>query len=59
MNDAEHVIALQKALAFWLPRVPAEDSERGTRIADDSYLLMGYPGDDEISAEDRGWIALI
>jgi hypothetical protein len=49
---------LQKALAFWLPHVPAEDTERGKRIGDDTYLLIGYEGEVAAGAEELGWIKL-
>jgi len=51
----EYITALQRALAFWLPNVPDEDSARAERIADDAMLLMCYDGPDEASAEDLGW----
>ena len=58
MNKKERIHALQKALMFWLPNVPAEDSEREKRIAADAYLLAGYSGIFEAGAEDLGWIEL-
>lgn len=54
----EEIQKLQKALRFWLPHVPPEDSERGNRIANDTYLLAGYQGEIEADAEERGWIRL-
>ena len=50
--------SLKRALAFWLPHVPEEDTARGDRIAADAYLLCCYEGRDEIDAETLGWIAL-
>ena len=58
MTDPEHIAALQRALAFWLPCVPNEDNQRADRIAEDSYLLMGYQGESECEAEQLGWISL-
>jgi len=49
---------LKRALAFWLPHVPEEDTTRGDRIAADAYLLCCYEGPDEVDAETLGWIAL-
>lgn len=49
---------LQKALAFWLPHVPAEGLEEILeRTGDDAMLLFGHDGD-ERCAEQRGWIVL-
>lgn len=58
MNDEETIRALQQALAFWLPRVPDEDSARADRIAADSYLLIGHMPPYESTAQDLGWIKL-
>lgn len=49
---------LQEALNFWLPHVPSEETERQKRIADDTYLLVGYEGSILADAEERGWIKL-
>lgn len=51
---------LQRALAFWLPKVPADDSlaEKCQRIGDDAYLLAGYVGSAEKCAEELGWVKL-
>lgn len=54
----QQIEQLQKAVAFWLPHVPPEDTERGQRIGDDTYLLIGYEGEMEADAEERGWIKL-
>lgn len=54
----EQAQKLQRALAFWMPHVPSEDTERGKRIGDDTYLLIGYEGEMEADAEERGWIKL-
>ena len=47
---------LQRALAFWLPHVPASDSARATRCGDDAMLLFGLEGDVVPGAEELGWI---
>jgi hypothetical protein len=49
---------LKKALAFWLPGVPAEDNARANRLAEDAALLVGYDGPYEHDAETLGWISL-
>lgn len=51
---------LQRALAFWLPCVPAEGPEEVLiRTGDDAMLLVGYdPTENEPTAEERGWISL-
>ena len=54
----KEVRQLKRALAFWLPHVPAEDTARGDRIAADAYLLSFYEGPDEVYAATLGWIAL-
>ena len=48
---------LQRALAFWLPKVPSSGSGRSTRCGNDAMLLVGYAGRLEPSADDLGWIA--
>lgn len=56
---AAEVQRLQRALRFWLPRVPVEESARAERVASDVFLLCGLsdlPSDD--TAESRGWITL-
>lgn len=53
------IARLQKALAFWLPGVPAVAGERGERISEDSFLLSGYEGEQEVDAESLGWIELV
>jgi hypothetical protein len=40
-DAAEIIAALQKALAYWMPKVFDD------RSAHDAYLLMGYKGEDE------------
>lgn len=47
---------LQTALAFWLPSVPANDSEAAERCGDDAMLLVGLAGPIKPSAEELGWI---
>jgi hypothetical protein len=49
---------LQRALAFWLPKVPSSGSGRATRCGNDAMLLVGYPRGMELEpgAEDLGWI---
>ena len=57
----QEVNRLQRALAFWLPKMPSSVPmcERyGERIGNDSFLLAGYNGPDEKSAEELGWINL-
>lgn len=49
---------LQRALAFWLPHVPSEDHPLQDRIAHDAFLLAGYSGPDEPSANELGHVAL-
>ena len=49
---------LQRALAFWLPNAPAEDTPKAKRIGDDAQLLLGYPDMGEGNAEELGWVQL-
>lgn len=49
---------LQRALDFWMPQVPGNDPEIADRAGDDAYLLAGFEGPTEKSAEDLGWITL-
>jgi chromosome segregation ATPase len=52
---------LQRALNFWLPKMPAGDddtSELFQRLGDDIALLVGYDGEMEAEAEERGWVTL-
>jgi hypothetical protein len=49
---------LQKAVAFWLPHVPPEDTERAERISKDTFLLIGYEGPMVPGAEELGWVKL-
>lgn len=62
--DAQHAEVcaerdrLQRALAFWLPMVPADDPEIADRAGDDAMLLMGFDGDLHPCAEELGWIKL-
>lgn len=49
---------LQRALAFWLPGMPLNGGEVFDRAAADAYLLIGYNGPTELSAEELGWITL-
>jgi len=48
---------LQRALAFWLPQVPSEDHSLHARAAHDSFLLAGYYGPSEPSANELGHVA--
>lgn len=48
---------LQKALAFWMPGVPAGDKQIAERAGNDAWLLAGLDGN-EPSAEELGWITL-
>jgi hypothetical protein len=50
------VTALQRALMFWMPTIAGNGTEAGERAAEDSYLLVCYPGSLEKSAEDLGWV---
>lgn len=57
----QEVQRLQRALAFWLPKMPESDalcSRYGDRIVDDSFLLAGYYGPEEPGAEELGWVKL-
>ena len=47
---------LQRALAFWAPYVPNEDSDFGNKAADAAMLMYGFNGPDESSAWDLGWV---
>lgn len=49
---------LQRALAFWLPSMPAGGcaEPRYERLAHDIDLLVGYLGPHEKDAEELGWI---
>jgi len=49
---------LQRALSYWMPCVPGDDAEIALRAGDDAYLLSGYSGPDEPTAEELGWITL-
>jgi hypothetical protein len=49
---------LQRALAFWLPNVPPEEHALHERIARESFLLTGFAGPSEKSAEELGWTTL-
>jgi hypothetical protein len=57
-EQAAEIDRLQRALAFWLPGVPNDDSAAGKRCGDDAMLLVGFNGVFEPSAEDLGWIKL-
>lgn len=53
----EQVEKLQQALGFWLPSVdPTKPEHVIERVGNDAYLLAGYEGPDEKSAETLGWI---
>jgi hypothetical protein len=58
--DLLHEIqALQTALNFWLPDVPAIEGPVADRIEKDAWLLVGHdPKDVEKSAQHLGWISL-
>ena len=49
---------LQRALMFWMPSLGGGNTEAEQRFAADVYLLVGYEGRYEHSAEDLGWIAI-
>jgi hypothetical protein len=53
---AAEIHRLQRALAFWMPMVPAADSPAISRLADDTFLLAGYQGEPEKCAQELGWI---
>lgn len=57
-NMHAEVQRLQRALAFWLPLVPADDSEIEDRAGDDAMLLVGFDGPMHPCAEELGWIKL-
>ncbi|SRR6266705_7071743 len=50
--------SLQRALAFWLPQVPAADNAAAIRCGNDALLLVGYDGPQETCAEELGWITM-
>lgn len=53
----EEIHNLQKALNFWLPSVdPNAREQMVDRVAHDAYLLSGYDGELETTAEELGWI---
>lgn len=56
----EEVQRLQRALNFWLPSMPDRElpPELEKRLGDDIMLLVGYDGEMEPEAEERGWITL-
>lgn len=56
--ERNHRNQVQRALMFWLPMVPKEPEEISNRVADDAMLLMGYEGEEELSAEALGWISI-
>ena len=50
---------LQKALAFWMPCIASEDTPAGRRVAEEAFLLVGIPTeDDEPNAQELGWIVM-
>lgn len=55
----EEIRKLQRALAFWMPMVPAAAFPAADRLAEDSFLLAGYQGDFEKDAEALGWVQLM
>lgn len=55
----EEVQRLQRALSFWHPRVPPGDGPFFDRAASDAWLLTGFEGPDEPSAESLGWIHIM
>lgn len=59
-NYAQEVQRLQRALAFWLPCVPAHElpPDIEKRLEDDIAILAGYDGPVEPEAETLGWIEL-
>lgn len=59
-NATQEIQRLQRALNFWLPGMPDRDlpPELETRLGDDIALLVGYDGEMEPEAEQRGWITL-
>lgn len=52
--------AVQKALSFWLPKVPETEGPIATRIANDAWLLAGMAHEDVVDqdAEAMGWITV-
>lgn len=54
----EEIKRLKRALAFWLPGVPEDNSARSNRVASDAALLIGLEGPIEPDAETVGWVAL-
>lgn len=57
-EQSAEIQRLQRALAFWLPGVPDNDPEISDRAGDDAYLLCGYEGEQEPTAQQLGWIKL-
>ena len=59
-NDERDILIakLQRALAFWMPRVPCEDTPRTDRMHADIELLYGSESNEKTCAEALGWIAL-
>jgi len=49
------IFRLQRALHFWLPSVQG-GGQMEERLANDAYLLIGYDGPLNESAEQLGWI---
>lgn len=49
---------LKSALYFWLPNIPAVETECTERMSNDAGLLVGYDGAIDDGAEKRGWIVL-
>jgi hypothetical protein len=52
---------LQRSLNFWMPCVPNPgEVPEGCceRLMDDSYLLAGFDGPTERTAEELGWVKL-
>lgn len=52
----DEIQRLQQALAFWLPSAPPEHSPFADRVEHDAWLLAGYGGELERSAEELGWL---
>lgn len=55
----DRVQRLQKALAFWLPKMPGKHCQITERLHDDIALLAGSEADLEPCAEELGWIAVV
>lgn len=55
-EERDLVEKLQRALMFWMPAIAGSGTEAGERAAADAYLLVGYAGPFEKSAEDRKWV---